>query len=418
MQIASQVQPSNPLAPRLKHPQRHVVRNTIRAGVAVVVLSFGLIAPVAAGPFEEAVAAYERGDYATAMQLFRLPAKKGDARAQYNLGLMYAAGHGVPQNDATAVSWYRKAADQGHAAGQYNLGIMYADGRGVRQDYAAALKWYRKAADQGYAGAQLKLGLMYENGHGVPQDDAAAVSWFQKAANQGLAEGQNDLGFMYGNGRGVPHDFAAAAGWYRKAADQGLASAQYNLGLLYSNGGKGLSQDLISAYMWFSLAAEAGYQDAVKNLNIVAPWIPPAQIAEAKKLIAAWRSARLTIPLQHYGGAFAVPVSINDKLTLNFVLDSGAADVSIPADVVKTLMQTGTLLAGDFLGNKTYRLADGSTVPSQTFRIKSMKVGEKIIENVTGSIAPGAGDPLLGQTFLRRFKSWSIDNQRQVLVLE
>jgi len=346
VQIASQVQPSKPLAPRLKHSQRHVVRNTIRAGVAVVVLSFGLIAPVAAGPFEEAVAAYELGDYATAMQLFRLPAKKGDARAQYNLGIMYATGHGVPQNDATAVSWYRKAADQGHAAGQYNLGIMYADGRGVRQDYAAALKWYRKAADQG------------------------------------------------------------------------LASAQYNLGLLYSKGGKGLSQDLVSAYMWFSLAAEAGYQDAVKNLNIVAPWIPPAQIAEAKKLIATWRSARLTIPLQHYGGAFAVPVSINDKLTLNFVLDSGAADVSIPADVVMALMRTGTLGAGDFLGNKTYRLADGSTVPSQTFRIKSLKLGEKTIENVTGSIAPGAGDPLLGQTFLRRFKSWSIDNQRQVLVLE
>jgi hypothetical protein len=110
---------------------------------------------------------------------------------------------------------------------------------------------------------------------------------------------------------------------------------------------------------------------------------------------------------------------INDKLTLNFVLDSGAADVSIPTDVVMTLMRTGTLTAADFLGSQIYRLADGSRVPSQTFRIKSLKLSQKtIVENVTGSIASAAGDPLLGQSFLRRFKSWSIDNQRQVLVLE
>jgi predicted aspartyl protease len=100
------------------------------------------------------------------------------------------------------------------------------------------------------------------------------------------------------------------------------------------------------------------------------------------------------------------------------VLDSGAADVSIPADVVLTLMRTGTLSAADFLGNQTYRLADGSTVPSQTFRIKSLKVGDKSVENVTASIAPVEGSLLLGQSFLKRFKSWSIDNQRQVLVLE
>jgi clan AA aspartic protease (TIGR02281 family) len=124
------------------------------------------------------------------------------------------------------------------------------------------------------------------------------------------------------------------------------------------------------------------------------------------------------VPLQIRGGTFTVPVSINGKLTLNFVVDSGAADVSIPADVASTLMRTGTLAAGDFLGNQTYVLADGSTVPSQTFRIKSLKLGEKTIENVTGSIGSPKSELLLGQSFLRRFKSWSIDNQRQMLVLE
>jgi clan AA aspartic protease (TIGR02281 family) len=117
------------------------------------------------------------------------------------------------------------------------------------------------------------------------------------------------------------------------------------------------------------------------------------------------------------GGTFKVPVTINGQLTLDFIVDSGAADVSIPADVVLTLIRTGTIAEEDFLGARTYTMADGSTVPSQRFLIRSLKVGDKVLENVTASIAPVAGSLLLGQSFLTRFKSWSIDNQRQALVL-
>jgi len=124
------------------------------------------------------------------------------------------------------------------------------------------------------------------------------------------------------------------------------------------------------------------------------------------------------VPLVQDGGTFRVPVTINGQLTLKFVVDSGASDVSIPADVVMTLVRTETLTDGDFLGKQTYTLADGSTVPSQRFVIRSLKVGDRLLENVTGSIAPVAGSLLLGQSFLSRFKSWSIDNQRQALVLQ
>ncbi len=116
-------------------------------------------------------------------------------------------------------------------------------------------------------------------------------------------------------------------------------------------------------------------------------------------------------------GTFRVPVTINDELTLKFVIDSGAADVSVPADVVMTLVRTGTITDTDFLGEQTYKLADGSTVPSQQFVIRSLKVGDKTLENVVGSIAPVAGGLLLGQSFLSRFNTWSIDNQRQALIL-
>jgi D-alanyl-D-alanine carboxypeptidase len=123
------------------------------------------------------------------------------------------------------------------------------------------------------------------------------------------------------------------------------------------------------------------------------------------------------VPMVIDGGALAVPVTINSQLTLRFVVDSGASDVSIPADVVLTLVRTETITDADFLGKQTYKLADGSTVPSQRFVIRSLKVGDKVLENVTGSIAPIAGSLLLGQSFLGRFKSWSIDNERRALLL-
>jgi predicted aspartyl protease len=124
------------------------------------------------------------------------------------------------------------------------------------------------------------------------------------------------------------------------------------------------------------------------------------------------------VALHKQGGVLVVPVVINDSIKLDFVLDSGAADVSIPADVVSTLMRAGTISRNDFLGSTKYKLADGTVVPSQTFRIRSLKVADKVLTNVTGSISSAEGPLLLGQSFLARFKSWSIDNSRQVLVLE
>jgi len=63
-------------------------------------------------------------------------------------------------------------------------------------------------------------------------------------------------------------------------------------------------------------------------------------------------------------------------------------------------------------------LADGSISPTVTFIIRSLKVGDVLIENVNGSVSPAAGSLLLGQSFLQRFKSWSMDNNKHVLVLE
>jgi predicted aspartyl protease len=100
------------------------------------------------------------------------------------------------------------------------------------------------------------------------------------------------------------------------------------------------------------------------------------------------------------------------------MIDSGASDVSIPADVFSTLKRAGTINESDFVGRRTYVLADGSTAESPFFTIKSLRIQNIILNDVTGSVGPSQGPLLLGQSFLQRFKSWSIDNTNRELVLE
>ena len=83
---------------------------------------------------------------------------------------------------------------------------------------------------------------------------------------------------------------------------------------------------------------------------------------------------------------------------LDFTVDSGAADVTVPADVFSTLARTATIRDSDIVGEQTYVLADGSKFQSVTFTIRSLKVGDTIVENVRGSVTPSRGSLLLGQS--------------------
>ena len=68
---------------------------------------------------------------------------------------------------------------------QYNLGVRYQLGEGVPKDLGKAAELLQKAADQGYAPAQLNLGELYEKGEGVPKDLGKAAELYKKAADQG-----------------------------------------------------------------------------------------------------------------------------------------------------------------------------------------------------------------------------------------
>jgi len=101
------------------------------------------------------------------------------------------------------------------------------------------------------------------------------------------------------------------------------------------------------------------------------------------------------IHLKVQNGTYLIPVLINSKIPLDFIIDSGASFVSIPADVVITLARTGTVQKSDFIGKENFRLADGSIVPSKTFVIRSLKVGNYLLENVKASVADTKAVPLL-----------------------
>jgi uncharacterized protein len=150
-----------------------------------LVLSIICLAVPAWADFQAGMDANIRGDYTTALREWRPLAEQGDALAQYNLGVLYRKGRGVPQDDVQARQWYAKAAAQGQAKAQFNLGTLYFNGEGAQKDYQQALRWFRLAADQGEALAQTKIAIMYDEGQGVPQDIVQAYKWYSLAATNG-----------------------------------------------------------------------------------------------------------------------------------------------------------------------------------------------------------------------------------------
>lgn len=158
-----------------------------------------------AGSFEDGVAAFTNQKYDEAAKHFTIAAEEGNAHAQFNLGLLYANGRGVAQDDAVAVMWYRKSADQGNPLAQGNLAYMLSNGLGTQKNEEEAIEWYRKASNQGSAVAQANLGMRYLEGRGVPQDQKLAIHLLQQAALQGLPVAKQILRQLYGAQLGLHH---------------------------------------------------------------------------------------------------------------------------------------------------------------------------------------------------------------------
>jgi len=85
------------------------------------------------------------------------------------------------QDHSQAAQWWRKGAEQGNAYAQYNLGLLYEKGDGIPQDYSQAAQWFRKAVEQGSYCAPYNLGVLYERGHGVPGNKVIAYALYDRS---------------------------------------------------------------------------------------------------------------------------------------------------------------------------------------------------------------------------------------------
>jgi TPR repeat protein len=196
----------------------------MRFFVAMIVM---LTAGIAAEEFDKAVASYEKGGYIAALNTFYPLAKKGDAKAQYNVGLIYEKGRGVKADLSEAMRWYEKAAKQGNGKAQYNLARLY-HAKGDQQEphaYEKAKYWYEKAIENNIKEAYNNLATLYMEGKGTAVDEQKAFELFQKGAAMGDSAAQVNVAVMYAWNPHVTNDKMKAYENLKSALKKGQSEA-------------------------------------------------------------------------------------------------------------------------------------------------------------------------------------------------
>lgn len=176
--------------------KRTGLRHSLAFALCAAVLTASLVQPQPAAAqdylareraaeFDEAVIAYDQGDYVSAYETWHRLAHLGDLAAARNVATMLRLGQGVPENKELALEFYEKAAQGGLTSAQLNAAFMLVEGDGVEADPEQAAKWFYQAAQSGVTLAQFNLGVMFDKGLGVPQDRSEARTWYEVAAKAG-----------------------------------------------------------------------------------------------------------------------------------------------------------------------------------------------------------------------------------------
>jgi localization factor PodJL len=181
----------------------------------------------------------------------------------------------------------RAAALAGDPAASYEVGVRYAEGRNVPQNNEEAAHWLEAAAKKGFVPAQFRLGTLYEKGVGVKKDLPQALTLYRTAADKGHGKAMHNLAVLYAEGATGAPDYRSASQWFRKAADLGVTDSQFNLAILYARG-VGVEQSFSESYKWFALAAKQGDKDAAQKRDEVASRLDPQTLAAAKSAADQW----------------------------------------------------------------------------------------------------------------------------------
>jgi TPR repeat protein len=267
--------------------QSKTIEPGVRRGAALwVVLILLCVTPIWADT-QAGLDAFKNKDYAKAFREWKTSADAGLADAQFDLGVLYAHGLGVPQDLGEAERWYRRSAEQGYPDAEFALGEMYARGwsAGAR-DQANAMRWLQL---QTSGDTSMPTGD-WDNmtNYGLAKDEKQAANWYRLAAEKGLAEAQYSLGRLYATGKGVPHDEEQATMWVRAAASQGFPAAEARLGARYA-AGLGTPQDDHLAYFWLTLAFLQGEKSVEKLRTAEAAKLKPADVSATDLQAQRWK---------------------------------------------------------------------------------------------------------------------------------
>ena len=146
----------------------------------------------AQGTVKAGIDAWQRGDAAKAITIWRQLAEKGDSDAAFNLGQAYRLGRGVAADSGQAKKWFEVAAKAGHLDAQVSLGLLLFDSGSRRE----GLAWLSRAAERGEARALLVVGTALFNGDDLPQDAVKGYAYVSRAAAQGLPPAKETLAEM------------------------------------------------------------------------------------------------------------------------------------------------------------------------------------------------------------------------------
>jgi uncharacterized protein len=264
----------------------------------------------------------QQTDPAEALKAWWPRAHRGDAEAQYQLGILYGTGAGLALDLTKSAEWHRRAAEQGHDKAQAMLGLFYSTGQGVPKNQDEAIKWWRQSAAQGNADGRFNLGMAYWRGEGVPQDFDKAAVLFRKVAPAGNQYARSVLGT-----RAEPRPSTAPAVLEKKqetsalplptgalspkkkepaappsqfqqylaAAETGDGNAQSQVAYMYATG-LGVRRNLIEAHKWANLSAArlapGNVRDAsIANRNAAASKMSPGDILKAQQRARDWMEA-------------------------------------------------------------------------------------------------------------------------------
>ena len=163
----------------------------MRVGMIAAMLVLALPASAPA-TVRSGIEAWQQGNPARAVAIWRALADQGDHDAAFNLGQAYRLGRGVPADSGEAKKWFEKAARAGHLDAQVSLGLLVFD----IGDRATALMWLKRAADRGEPRALLVTGTALFNGDGMKRDPVLGYAYVSRAAAQGLAPAKATLADM------------------------------------------------------------------------------------------------------------------------------------------------------------------------------------------------------------------------------